>query len=191
MNIKDRSDPFRDCLFQSACCHSSALYPRFLLDSVGGYDETLRSDEDGDFLFRLFLEKPKLIGASSPGFIYCDHNYNSRITSSNDSKVWDSRLRVCKKMEQLQFSRGLLDNYRNELAMCYDSIAIRALLTSDNRAVIAFALKRAKSLSSNYLHLAPFYVFYLRTILGFRLAEMLRRLISQNRVWKFFRYVIR
>ena len=94
-------------------------------------------------------------------------------------------------MEQLLSSRGLLDNYRNELAMCYDSIAIRALLTSDNRAVIAFALKRAKSLSSNYLHLAPFYVFYLRTILGFRLAEMLRRLISQNRVWKFFRYVIR
>ena len=188
INIEDRSDCFRDCLFQASFCHSSALYPRFLVDSVGGYDETLRSDEDGDFLLRLFLEKPKLICTPGPGFIYRSHNYNSRITLSNDSKVWDSRLRVCKKMEQLLSSRGLLDNYRNELAMRYDSIAVRALLTSDNRAVIALALKRAKSLSANYPHLAPFYVFYLRTFLGFRLAEMLRCFIYRNRVWKFFRY---
>ena len=191
MNIEDRSDPFRDCLFQSAFCHSSALYPRFLLDSVGGYDETLSSDEDGDFVLRLFLEKPKLIGASNSRFIYRNHNYNSRITSSNDSKVWDSLFRVCKKMEPLLSSRGLLDNYRNKLAMRYDSIAVRALLTSDNRAVIALALKRAKSRSANYPRLAPFYVFYLRTFLAFRLAEILRCFISHNQLWKFFCYGIR
>ena len=109
----------------------------------------------------------------------------------NDSIVWDSHFRVCEKMEPLLSSRGLLANYHNELAMRYDSIAVRALLTSDNRAVISLALKRAKSLSSNYLHLAPFYDFYLRTILGFRLAEMLRCFISRNRVWKFLRYGIR
>ena len=191
IDISELKDPFRNMLFAAPFHHSSGLYPRNLIQEIGGWDESLAADQDGDFLLRLLLKRPTLIWCPGPGFLFRQHSYTNRITKDNSPPKWESRLYVCSKMEARLKELGLLDKYRNELALRYDKIAKRALLSSgDNDEWIAKCLKKAQDLSDDYLHLEPKYVLWLRSILGFKSAERFRDRIAKNSTWKRLRYGI-
>tara|TARA_B110001469_G_scaffold91958_1_gene87463 strand:- start:3579 stop:4571 length:993 start_codon:yes stop_codon:yes gene_type:complete len=191
VNVSELEDPFRRMLVAAPFHHSSALYPRSLVEAIGGWDESLAADQDGDFLLRLLLLRPKLVWCDGAGFLFRQHSYTNRITMNDNPRKWESRFYVCSKIETQLSQAGLLDAYRNELALRYDRIAKRALTGGGSDEVISKALNSAGELSSVYLKLEPKYVRILRTFLGFKRAELLRSSVEKNRCWKRIRYGIR
>jgi glycosyltransferase involved in cell wall biosynthesis len=191
IDVSKLKDPFRKMLIAAPFHHSSALYPRALVEQIGGWDESLCADQDGDFLLRILLNKPKLIWCPGPGFLFRQHSYTKRITNDDSSKKWESRLYVCLKIKGKLEEMNLLDEYRDELALRYDRIAKRALISRSSDQWVKECLKKASDLSHNYLHLEPKYVLWLRSLLGFRCAERLRNRVEKTPLWKRLRYGIR
>ena len=191
VNVSELEDPFRRMLVAAPFHHSSALYPRSLVEEIHGWDQSLAADQDGDFLLRLLLLRPKLVWCDGPSFLFRQHNYTKRITMNDNPRKWESRFYVCKKIQAELERVDLLDAYRDELAHRYDRIAKRALTGGGGVEVIADALKFARELSPDYLKLEPSYVRVLRKFLGFKRAELLRSRIEKNKYWKRLRYGIR
>lgn len=191
IDVSKLEDPFRLMLVAAPFHHSSALFPRSLIEAIGGWDKSLAADQDGDFLLRLLMLRPSLVWCNGPGFLFRQHSYTNRITANDDPQKWESRLYVCQKI-QVELERvKLLDSYRDELAQRYDRIAKRALTGRGSDEVVDRALAYAAELSLNYLKLQPSYVRMLRALLGFKRAERLRSKIEKNRIWKRVRYGIR
>lgn len=68
--------------------HSSILANRKIIDKIKGWDEKILADQDGDFLFRLFMASPKFSFIQSPCFIYkIDLSSSNRITNDTQEKL--------------------------------------------------------------------------------------------------------
>ncbi len=90
-------------LLDRPCLAAGAMYRRSCYDSIGGYDESLRHQEDYDFWIK-FIEKFQVRNISLPLMYYRQHG-------SSMSRNWDDRMRARRMVK-----RKFVTEHRDKLA---------------------------------------------------------------------------
>lgn len=137
-------------LYRPFLIHCGALFPNALLQELGGYDESLVTDEDGDLLIRVLMKGWLFTPVPEVQYLYIHHG-GDRVSSDNDPSKLAARLQVCKKIEDAYISQNLAmpDVVCNGLAKRLDKIALS--YWNHDRIAARLILKRAKVLSPSYL----------------------------------------
>jgi len=103
--------------------HCGALYPRDLLTRLGGYDESLITDEDGDLLLRILHEGYHFFPVEEVNYLYSHHHNGPRVSSDDDISKMRSRISVCSKIAE-RFEDQVPPDIAMALAQRMDKIAM-------------------------------------------------------------------
>jgi len=129
--------------------HCGALFPRNMLLGLGGYDETLVTDEDGDLLLRLLMSGAHFFAVPEVQYHYI-HQGDERVSSDTGPAKLAARLRVCEKIEAAFEGAGreMPTALRRGLALRLDKIALS--WWDEDRGAARGALDHARALSPSY-----------------------------------------
>jgi GT2 family glycosyltransferase len=130
--------------------HCGALFPRDLLERLGGYEEGLLTDEDGDLLIRVLLAGYAFVPIEGVHYLYVHHNDGVRVSSDGGAAKLASRLRVCDRAEAAFADSGqsMPKGVRHGLALRLDKIALS--YWHEDRAAARAVLERARALCPGY-----------------------------------------
>ncbi|MEY8096902.1 glycosyltransferase family 2 protein [Falsihalocynthiibacter sp. S25ZX9] len=129
--------------------HCGVLFPRHVLENLGGYDESLLTDEDGDLLLRVLLDGHYFVPVESANYLYI-HHAGGRVSSDDDIRKFVARRRVCEKVEAaFDGEKGPMPaRLREALAQRMDKIAMT--YWASHPAEARELLARARTLCPNY-----------------------------------------
>lgn len=127
--------------------HCGALFPRSLLEQLGGFDESLITDEDGDLLLRVLHSGYYFIPVEHVHYLYVHHENGSRVSSDDSVAKMLARIRTCEKVLD-QFGESVPTNVANAVAQRMDKIALTYWANHPSEA--KSLLKRARLLSPDY-----------------------------------------
>ena len=130
--------------------HSAGLYRAEDIRAIGGWNETLQADQDGDFQFRYLLKcRPSIAFADSAGFVHRDHREPGRISVTNSLAKLECRIRTTASMELVAqdpvFGTGLL---QQAIALRWEGIA--AVAVSQWPELAADCMARARRIAPGY-----------------------------------------
>lgn len=128
--------------------HCGALFPRPLLNELGGYDESLVTDEDGDLLIRVLMAENFFLPVERVHYHYIHHAGHNRVSSDRGGAKLAARLRVCEKVEVAFDGRAMPNAIRRGLALRLDKIALA--YWHEDRVAANAALARARKLCPSY-----------------------------------------
>lgn len=103
--------------------HCGALFPRDLLVRLGGYDESLITDEDGDLLLRVLKAGYHFVPVEGVHYLYIHHDVGPRVSADDGIAKMQARIRVCDKVAA-EWGQGMPDDIRHALAQRMDRIAM-------------------------------------------------------------------
>lgn len=108
--------------------HCGPIYPRALLERIGGYDETLVTDEDGDLLLRLLQTGVRFRPVPGVSYVYQHHDAEGRVSRDDVPEKIAARLRVCDKLQAAvkASAGGVNPALAQALAIRLDRIALSA-----------------------------------------------------------------
>lgn len=106
--------------------HSACFIPTDTARAVGGWDPTLRADQDGDFLSRLIQSGCRFNTLDGPPFYYRIHSIGDRISGSDSPEKIESRLKVTRNIAERLKAESKLDQYAEGIAIRLDRVAQRA-----------------------------------------------------------------
>jgi glycosyltransferase involved in cell wall biosynthesis len=144
--------------------HCGTLFSRSLLMQLGGYDETLITDEDGDLLIRVLLSGAYFLPVPEVNYHYIHHNSAERVSADAGPAKLAARLRVCTKVEEAFATRPMPPAVRHGLARRLEKIALS--YWDQDRPAARAALARARRLSPGYQPLGPWPIQLLRRLGG-------------------------
>jgi glycosyltransferase involved in cell wall biosynthesis len=126
-------------------------------DAIGGWDESLAANQDGDLVLRALLAGQRVARARGGLGLYRKQpGSESPISNSGTREAVTSRLRVFMTVEEKLESAGLLDSYRFELGRSYYSLARLAYLvdvkTGDESERRAWKLAGRRAASGTLSH---------------------------------------
>lgn len=127
--------------------HCGALFPRSLLERLGGYDENLITDEDGDLLLRILHAGHYFTPVESVHYLYIHHENGSRVSSDDNIAKMLARIRTCEKVLE-EFDDTIPDDIATAVAQRMDKIAMSYWASHPTEA--KSLLKRARALSPGY-----------------------------------------
>lgn len=158
--------------------HGGALFPKALLTEVGGYDESLITDEDGDLLIRVLMSGACFLPVEGCHYQYRHHDASGRVSIDVGGHKLGARLRVCDKVEAAFQGCGLPPAIRHGLALRLDKIAMS--YWNEDRATARAVLNRARRLYPGYRPMGGWPVRLLRILAGpsaaIRVSRLWRRL---------------
>jgi len=127
--------------------HGGALFPRELLTRLGGYDESLITDEDGDLILRILYEGYHFKPVESVHYLYIHHGDGLRVSADDDIAKMKARTRVCNKIEET-FAGQMPTDVAHALAQRMDKIAMTywATFPEESKALVA----RARRIAPRY-----------------------------------------
>jgi len=127
--------------------HCGALYPRALLVRLGGYDESLITDEDGDLLLRILHAGYHFTPVEGGFYLYVHHDTGPRVSADDDIAKMRSRIRACDKVAE-RCGGEMPPDLARALAQRMDKIAMTywTAFPAEARALIA----RARRISPGY-----------------------------------------
>lgn len=147
----DSGAQFRRQLVRPFLHHCGALFPRQLLLDMGGYDESLLTDEDGDLLLRIMREGWRFNPVEGVYYLYIHHGAAARVSADDDIAKMRSRIRTCDKVAAAEGGQ-MSPSTAEALAQRMDKIAMTywTAFPAESRALLV----RARSLSPRYqLHM--------------------------------------
>lgn len=103
--------------------HSSLLTPKEYFFTVGGYDDRLLVDEDGNFLFKLFLEDYEFRRIEDSYHLYRQHSIRNRLSFNESDYKMENRILAMKILVDIFEKKGLLKKYAYNIALRIDHIA--------------------------------------------------------------------
>ncbi len=157
--------------------HCVCLFPRELVARLGGMNENLATDEDGDFLLRVLLERPQIIWEPGAIFVQREHCLTDRLTVIPTARKLNSRLSVCRELRRRFTESGDLPRYAAALAGRYDSVAQRACFAFPD--IAAQALQEAIEICPDYVPPDRYVIRVLRKCCGLAMAIRVRRLLQE------------
>lgn len=124
--------------------HCSALYPRAFLVRLGGYDESLVTDEDGDLLLRILQEGWHFVPVEGVHYLYIHHAGEPRVSADDDISKMRARERACDKVAE-RFGNRMPPEISRALAQRMDKVAMTywTAFPAEARALVARALALA------------------------------------------------
>ncbi|MDJ1009698.1 MAG: glycosyltransferase [Paracoccaceae bacterium] len=158
--------------------HCGALFPRGLLEQLGGYDEGLETDEDGDLLIRTLLAGFSFVAVPQAEYLYIHHE-GSRVSTDDNPRKIAARERVCDRLQAAFLGREMPPAIRTALAQRLDRIAMSAW--ERDPATGARLLGKARRICPNYPLPERLPVRVLRGIGGPRFATSAVRLFRRAR----------
>lgn len=127
--------------------HCGALYPRDLLVRLGGYDEDLITDEDGDLLLRILHAGYRFTPVEGVHYLYVHHDGGPRVSADDDIAKMQSRIRACDKVAE-RFDGQMPPDVAQALAQRMDKIAMTYWTAFPSEAKVLIA--RARRISPGY-----------------------------------------
>lgn len=127
--------------------HCGALFPRSLLQRLGGYDESLITDEDGDLLLRILREGYHFVPVDGVHYLYIHNDAGPRVSADDDIAKMESRIRVCNKLAAA-VNGPLPPDLAHALAQRMDKIAMSYYVAFPDEARALLA--RAQLLAPGY-----------------------------------------
>tara|TARA_B100000530_G_scaffold319052_1_gene251285 strand:+ start:23137 stop:24096 length:960 start_codon:yes stop_codon:yes gene_type:complete len=119
----ESSAQFRRQLVRPFVHHCGVLFPRKLLLQLGGYDENLVTDEDGDLLLRVLRQGYYFKPVESINYLYIHRLGGGRVSSDDDISKFQARVTVCRKVLG-SYSNGIPVLEAEALAQRMDQIAL-------------------------------------------------------------------
>lgn len=101
------------------CPAHSYLWPRSVVESLGGWDESLYADKDADFAMRALVAGARFAYCPDSWVDYVQHG-GPRASIRRTAAALRARARVVRKITRLLEGRGDLDRYRDAIAWRYD-----------------------------------------------------------------------
>ncbi len=137
-------------LHQPFLTHCGALFPRTLLTGLGGYDESLVTDEDGDLLIRVLMAGAHFEPVEEVRYHYVHHHGLGRVSSDVGGDKLAARLRVCDRVQAAFAGPGqtIPPSVSRGLALRLDKIAM-SYWNADRESAKAM-LARARALCPGY-----------------------------------------
>lgn len=173
----DSHAQFRRQLVRPFLSHCGALFPRNLLATIGGYDESLVTDEDGDLLLRILRAGYHFIPVENVYYHYIHHQGVSRVSADDDIRKMQARNRVCDKIEN-DFAGQIPLDVAEALAQRMDKIAMSYWVAFPSEAKVL--LSRAQQLAPGYQPDMRFPLRLIRSLFGpsavFFIQSMYRQL---------------
>lgn len=168
-------------IFAPFVSHCGPIYPRELLLKIGGYDESLVTDEDGDLLLRILLQGVRFRAVSGVNYFYQHHQRLGRVSHDDTQVKIASRLRVCDKL-QTSLSKFNSASFNQALAHRLDRIALSCWFINRN---LAYAISvRAEALAPEHRRTLPTLLSLAWRIGGCRAVIFLQRLARPlRRTW--------
>jgi glycosyltransferase involved in cell wall biosynthesis len=103
------------------------LWDRPAFDEIGGWDESLAANQDGDLMLRALLRGMRIQKAHGGlGLYRKQSDLKATISTTVSTRTVESRLRVLRKVEDSLQMSGNLDRYRIPLGRSYYEIAREA-----------------------------------------------------------------
>lgn len=130
--------------------HCGALFPRDLLLQIGGYDESLVTDEDGDLLLRILQTGAHFVGVPSVRYHYHHNVGEERVSNDVGEEKLRSRIRVCEKLQQ-SYKNSDMEmpaTVKRALALRLDKIALS--FWKNERETARNILAQAQEISPGY-----------------------------------------
>lgn len=124
-------DPLRGWIAGWFVPPCALLWPRAALERAGGWDETLRQNDDGDLAMRALLAGIRIVRAKRGEAFYRRHDPLERISMSaryDDAAALRSRATVLDNAERRVAEAGLSERYRLDLARAWHTLARNAWL---------------------------------------------------------------
>jgi glycosyltransferase involved in cell wall biosynthesis len=161
--------------------HCGALFPRDFLTDLGGYDESLVTDEDGDLLIRALMSGAHFEPVPSVQYHYIHHSGDSRVSFDAGGAKLAARLRVCEKVEAAfeRRSEHMPHSVRHALALRLDKIALT--WWNEDRVAARAVLCRAQNLCPGYQPGGRLYLRLLRTLGGPSAAKVAAKIYRRIR----------
>jgi glycosyltransferase involved in cell wall biosynthesis len=117
------SDPIAAELRYERCfLGQSLLWPSNIIRDLGGWDETLWANQDGDIRMRAVLKGYEFILTDQGGVAYRRQEQGTVSTALNEHTM-GSRVRVLEKVEAILKNTGRLNVYKLDLARAYYRLA--------------------------------------------------------------------
>ncbi len=126
------------------CPAHAYLWPRGVVEDLGGWDESLWADKDADFAMRAIIAGARLVYCPNAWADYVQHG-GERASVSRSARALRSRARVARKVTGLLEDRGDLDRYRDAVAWRYDDYVRDHWNTC--RATAAWCAREARRIS--------------------------------------------
>ena len=104
------------------------LWPHDMLSALGGFDESLRTDEDGELAIRALVKGAGLVYVEAASVQYRLHG-NGQLNQDQSRAKLRSRLRVVRKVARMLEAGDAIDIYRRSLAIRCDEIERMACLS--------------------------------------------------------------
>lgn len=124
-------DPLVDALLHSEHIPVPALLCLWaIIDALGGLDETLWANHDGDLHLRSWLNGYTIVSSMRGSFVYRRHSFNI-ISRSASYHSLESRVRMYKKVERALIESGQLTIYRLDLAQAFHIITSGIMLLNE------------------------------------------------------------
>jgi len=153
------------------------LWPRKLIDSINGWDETLTANQDGDLMYRALLQGAKVFHTHEGSAYYRKHKSHMSVSSSRSKAAYQSRFRVIEKVEHTLREQGRLGDYAIELGQAYYSLAVGGFERDIDLA--RKALARSKDLAGNQAVTGTLVHRILSRIIGLEQKEKLARNLAK------------
>jgi hypothetical protein len=113
------------------------LWPREIIEQLGGWQENLSGNDDGDLRMRALLAGHKILDTSIGGFVW--RRYSTSTLSHQKSEYHlKSRIRILDKIEAGLIRTGQLDKYRFDLACAYHRAATSIMPLNETLGDIAW-----------------------------------------------------
>jgi len=77
----------------------AVMWRRSILDRIGGWDESLEKNQDGDIAIRALLTKPSLFFSSVGRGVYRQHDSEMRVSRASPEKVHCSSLKIFNRVQ--------------------------------------------------------------------------------------------
>ncbi len=144
--------------------HTGLLLPKSIFLSVGGYDEELVTDEDGDLIFKLLIENNNFFFLQDTFYYYRRHQHRPRLSENESIEKIESRLDAVEKLIIRLKEAALYEKDSYYIALNVDAIALETYSLDKNLAQRLFA--RAKEIYPGYLTRKLDFKKILRLLIG-------------------------
>ncbi len=157
----------------------AVLWPREVYDMLGGWDETLAANQDGDLMLRALLNDCQLKYVDHSCALYRDHG-NVRLSVSKDvysERALRSRMAVLEKTVKTMEKSGNIERYSGVIGQAYhrlgrNNVVLNPILADE---CLDWAWRHAgrRSITGTLAHQI------MCQILGVRIKEKLAHVIAQ------------
>jgi len=175
-------DPVRGWLTGWYVPPCGLLFGRKAFEAVGGWDETLRANQDGDIVLRALVDGIPLLATKNGLALYRDFGGSrDTISSSEDVEAFRSRTQVVDKIAGRLRRRNRFEPYRRWIGRAYYTVARRA--APRHPALGRYLHERARAIGGPEARSEGWRHRLMVHLLGLRGAEILRRTLIRWGVW--------